>query len=181
MDLDNALFASDFRATERFGQLIIQVAGRAGREKVGKVLLQTFYPNNPLIQAIASYNYDKFTTMLLTERQESSLPPFSHQILWRVQGNKMSACLKFLINIKNLALDKLSALPDSVNKNCHIFGPIPSGMEKRNKKYHAMLLLQHTNRLKLQRINMLVVEHLLTQKVKTSIQWSIDVDPKEIF
>lgn len=177
IDLDSALFSSDFRSTERFGQLIIQVAGRAGRENPGKVLLQTSHPNNQLIQAIVNYDYNGFAKILFKERKISGLPPFSHQILWRAESNTLKACLEFLTKIKQLAVTM------SIEKNnpCKIFGPIPAIMEKRKKKFHARLLFQHTNRMILQDINHRIVKYLDDGKILSSIHWSIDVDPKEIF
>lgn len=177
IDLDSALFSSDFRSTERFGQLIIQVAGRAGREKPGKVLLQTSHPHNPLIQAIANYDYQNFSEILFKERRISGLPPFSHQILWRADSNSIDACLKFLTKIKQLAIQ--NAL-DKKN-SCEIFGPIPAIMEKRKKKFHARLLFQHTDRIVLQAVNSQIITFLANNKIPSSISWSVDVDPKEIF
>ncbi len=177
VDLDNALFSSDFRATERFGQLIIQVAGRAGREKIGKVLLQTSYPNNALIKAITNYDYYSFSTILFKERQMSGLPPFSHQILWRAESSTIAACLEFLTAIKKLAIDHFLKR----NNICKIFGPIPAIMQKRKKKFHARLLFQHDNRTELQNLTKSIVTFLSTNKILSSVNWSIDVDPKEVF
>lgn len=174
IDLDSALFSSDFRATERLGQLIIQVAGRAGRENQGKVLLQTSYPNNPIIKAIVNYDYNGFAEILFKERKISGLPPFSHQVLWRAESHKLTACLEFLTKIKQLAID-MSA---TKNNPCKIFGPIPAIMEKRRNKFHARLLFQHIDRTELQIINNKIINFL--NKTSSSVLWSIDVDPKEI-
>lgn len=177
IDLDSTLFSSDFRSTERLGQLIIQVAGRAGRCNLGKVLLQTSYPNNPVIQAIANYDYNGFSQILFKEREISELPPFSHQILWRAEGSSSKSCLEFLTKIKQLA-NKFS----TQEKNCcKIFGPIPAIMEKRKKKFHARLLFQDINRSKLQNLTSYLVNFVANNKILSSVAWSIDVDPKEIF
>jgi primosomal protein N' (replication factor Y) (superfamily II helicase) len=180
VDIDNALFGSDFRATEKLGQLIIQVAGRAGREKIGRVLLQTSYPTNPLIKAISEYNYDKFTGILFQERQAANLPPYSYQVLWRAQGGNINSCLEFLHKVKNLAAKYLAKVGDS-NKSFKALGPISALIEKKKKKFHARLLFQDKNRIKLQGINSLIIDYLSDNKSMYSVEWCVDVDPKEIF
>jgi primosomal protein N' (replication factor Y) len=180
VDLDSALFSSDFRSTERFGQLIMQVAGRAGRENPGKVLLQTCYPNHPLMQSIANYNYNNFCNILFHERKLSTLPPYSYQILWRTSGNTLQSCMEFLDNIKKFA-NNLTKFDTNKNELYKVFGPIPAIMERRHKKFHARLLFQHTKRDLLHHINQKIIEFLTNSKIPSSIKWSIDVDPKEIF
>ncbi|MGD0465417.1 MAG: primosomal protein N' [Gammaproteobacteria bacterium] len=177
VDSDHALFSNDFRSTEHLGQLILQVAGRAGRENPGKVLLQTYYPQNTLIQNLASHNYQNLASLLLQERKISGLPPFSHQILWRVDSKTIELGIKFLTKIKQWAL-KFNNTP---NNNCKIFGPIPAVMEKRKNKFHARLLFQHTNRNILQALNKYILDLLDNSKIPSSISWSVDVDPKETF
>jgi primosomal protein N' (replication factor Y) (superfamily II helicase) len=173
VDADLALFSNDFRATERLGQLILQVAGRAGRENTGKVLLQTYYPENKFIQHIITHNYQNLALSLLEERKMACLPPFSHQTLWRADSSTINTSIKFLTKIKNWAT--------AFNKDCKIFGPIPAIMEKRKRKFHARLLFQHTNRIVLQNLNKYILNLLAETKIPSSINWSIDVDPKETF
>lgn len=174
MDADLALFSNDFRATERLGQLVLQVAGRAGREQHGTVLLQTCYPNHKVMQNIASHNYNDVVKLLLKERLDANLPPFSYHILWRVDSKTMETGLKFLNNIKQLAIGL-------INNNCKIFGPIPAIMPKRKNKFHARLLFQHNNREQLQKLCSYIVDKLENTKIPSAISWSIDVDPKESF
>ena len=82
MDGDSGFFSADFRAIERIGQLLVQVAGRAGRvEKPGEVLIQTHHPENPLLKLLFEKNYECFAETLLTERKTAQLPPFSHMAL----------------------------------------------------------------------------------------------------
>jgi primosomal protein N' (replication factor Y) len=75
---DTALALPDFRAAERTFQLITQVAGRAGRgDAAGRVVLQTFLPQDPTINAALRQDYDSFAKTELGHRQETDLPPFS--------------------------------------------------------------------------------------------------------
>ena len=173
IDADLALFSNDFRATERLGQLILQVAGRAGREQPGKVLLQTCHPNNQFIQKIATHHYQNLSTLLLKERKLACLPPFSYHVLWRVDSKTIEAGIKFLNKIKQWA--------HNFNNHYKIFGPIPAIMQKRKNKFHARLLFQHTNRDRLQQVTKFILDLLANTKIPANINWSIDVDPKETF
>ena len=77
IDADGGLFSTDFRAAERLAQLIVQVAGRAGRgEQPGEVLIQTHHPEHPLLRALLDKGYDRFAAEALNERRQASLPPF---------------------------------------------------------------------------------------------------------
>ena len=86
VDADQGLLSGDFRATERLGQLITQVAGRAGRAALpGQVLLQTYKPDHPLMQCLLEQNYSRYAQMLLNERRQVSLPPFGALALIRLE------------------------------------------------------------------------------------------------
>jgi len=74
---DTALYLPDFRAAERTFQLLTQVAGRAGRSPLGgRVILQTYNPDLPIIQAAAAHDYAAFYQGELAYRHESRYPPF---------------------------------------------------------------------------------------------------------
>ena len=97
LDLDQGLYGSDFRATERMAQLLLQVAGRAGRaERAGTVLLQTRHPRHPLLTRLLHDGYGAFADDALAERAEARLPPFSHQALLRADSPKPEEALSFL-------------------------------------------------------------------------------------
>ena len=84
IDADGGLFSADFRSPERMAQLLVQVAGRAGRgDRSGQVLIQTRYPDHPLLQALVRKGYRAFAEQALLERQAAAMPPFSHQALMR--------------------------------------------------------------------------------------------------
>ena len=77
LDADQGLFASDFRATERLAQTITQVAGRAGREaRAGEVMIQTQFPEHPLLIRLISEGYESFAASALQERREAGWPPY---------------------------------------------------------------------------------------------------------
>ena len=82
INADTALHFPDFRAAERTFQLVTQVAGRTGRgDKGGRVLVQTFSPEHPAIQAATRHDYHAFADTELPIRQQFAYPPFGRMIL----------------------------------------------------------------------------------------------------
>ena len=80
--IDEGLFSADFRASEKLAQLLIQVAGRAGRaERPGEVVLQTHHPEHPLLQTLIHGGYDAFAEAELAQREAAGFPPFAHLAL----------------------------------------------------------------------------------------------------
>ena len=78
LNADASLNMPDFRAAERTFQLIAQVSGRAGRaEKPGEVFIQTFHPDEFVIQTAASADFERFAAAELEERKAAGLPPYS--------------------------------------------------------------------------------------------------------
>ena len=171
VDVDGALFSSDFRATERFAQIYTQVSGRAGREtKAGEVILQTYHPQHPLLNILLTQGYPAFAKQTLLERQQTLLPPFSYQVLIRAADRNNLHAPKFLQRIH----DWLKA---NYNHNLWQLGPMPASQPKKAGYNRWQLLLQHTNRQLLQQI----LDKLLTVVEQwddvSKVRWSIDVDP----
>jgi primosomal protein N' (replication factor Y) len=89
LDADGGLFSGDFRASERMAQLIVQVAGRAGRaEEPGKVIIQTHLADHPLLVQLTEQGYFAFAEQALSERRAAGLPPFAHLALLRAEAHK---------------------------------------------------------------------------------------------
>ncbi|MBI0113230.1 MULTISPECIES: primosomal protein N' [Gilliamella] len=171
VDVDGALFSSDFRATERFAQIYTQVSGRAGREtKAGEVILQTYHPEHPLLNILLTQGYQAFAKQTLQERKQTLLPPFSYQVLIRAADRNNLQAPKFLQRIH----DWLKA---NYNQDLWQLGPIPASQPKKAGYYRWQLLLQHSNRQVLQQIldNLLIV--IKQWKDTSKVRWSIDVDP----
>lgn len=172
LEADQSLFSAEYHALERFGQLITQVAGRAGRaQKMGQVILQTTQPHHPLLLTLLEQGYTVFAKQLLNERQRWRFPPFSYQALIRADALTMEDALNTLQQFHDL----LAECPE-----VQLFGPIPAPLEKRAHRYRAQLLLQCTRRD--QRHHYL---QFLTSKEKNirnpkGVRWSIDVDPVEL-
>ncbi len=175
LNVDGALFSADYRSAERFAQLYIQVAGRAGRAgKQGEVLLQTHHSEHPLLQTLLHQGYDAFAHQTLEERRAVFLPPFTSHILFRAEDHDNQQAQLFLQQLRELF--QSSPLHD---ENCWIMGPVPALQAKRGGRYRWQLLLQHPSRIGLQRL----VQNLLPQvegfPLARRVKWSVDVDPTE--
>ncbi|MEK9721751.1 MAG: primosomal protein N', partial [Quisquiliibacterium sp.] len=97
LDVDGALYSSDFRAPERLFALMMQVAGRAGRSASGaRVLIQSRFPGHPLFAALARQDFQGFADQLLMERQQALLPPFMFLALLRADARTLQAATGFL-------------------------------------------------------------------------------------
>ncbi len=173
LDLDHGLYGSDFRATERMAQLLIQVAGRAGRaERPGTVLVQTRHPDHPLLIRLLRQGYAAFAAAALSERAEARLPPFSFQALLRADSRTEQLALDFLRGARTLAL---ALEPGPVE----IWGPAPASMERRAGRYRAQLLLQCKERGPLHGLIDRLLPVLRSQSKRHRLRWSIDIDPQE--
>ena len=85
--VDEGLFSADFRAGERLAQLLIQVAGRAGRAELpGEVLLQTHHPEHPLLTTLLVGGYPAVAALALAEREAAGFPPFTHLAMLRAEA-----------------------------------------------------------------------------------------------
>ena len=171
VDADSGLYNADFRATERMGQLLTQVSGRAGRvDRQGEVLIQTHQSNNPFLILLLKEGYEVFAQALLQERQLVKLPPFTHLTLLRAEAVKQNLPLKFLLHIKECMLNKLE-------KKVDLLGPVPAVMERKAGRYRYQLLFQSEHRKHLHHVlNKLI---LLLANQRTKVHWSLDIDPQE--
>lgn len=175
LDADHGLYSVDFRATERMGQLILQVAGRAGRaERPGEVVIQTRHPDNPLLEMLAAHNYHAFADTLLQERARAELPPYTYLTLLRAESTDSQAALQFL----QAARDCAEPLQHS---QLLLLGPVPSPMERRAGRYRAQLLIQSGQRQLLQQFLVQWLPRIEALSAGRRVRWSVDVDPLEMF
>jgi primosomal protein N' (replication factor Y) len=174
LDADQGLFASDFRATERLAQTITQVAGRAGREtRAGEVLIQTEFPEHPLLNRLIGEGYESFALSALEERREASWPPFSRLALLRAEA-KDSAALDAFLHAAAAAGVKLA---DGALK---ILGPAAALIARRADHFRAHLLLESPSRAPLQRFLRRWLPCIEQLSGPPGLRWSIDVDPLEV-
>jgi primosomal protein N' (replication factor Y) len=175
LDVDQGLFGADFRAAERMGQLILQVAGRAGRaERPGKVLIQTRHPDHPLMQLLTNKGYACFAKQALQERRAAMLPPYTHQILIRAEAIQADYPEHFLKQL----LQTCQSLTDA--PDLEFWGPVPAPMERRAGKTRAHLLIQSRQRQSLHQWLSKAVPMIDQLTLARKVLWSVDVDPQEM-
>ena len=167
IDADMGLFGADFRAGEKTFQQLFQVAGRAGRAELpGRVLLQTYQPDHPVLNAICSGNRDEFITGDMTGRRAAKMPPFGQLIAIIVEAEKESVLQKF-------CADLAAAAPKI--ENGKILGPIPAQLYKIRTWYRMRFLVTGDERAALQP----VVKHWLGKvKQPSNVRVKIDVNPQ---
>lgn len=174
VDVDSALFSSDFRATERLAQIYTQVAGRAGREqKQGEVILQTYHPQHPLLLLLLNQNYHVFATKALAERKQAGLPPFSYQVLIRAADKNNQFAARFL---QRLYLWIQQHYTDS---NLCLFSPYPAILAKKAGFFRWQLLMQHSNRSTLHQLIHTITKVIAEWPESKRLRFSIEIDPLE--
>lgn len=173
LDIDGGLLASNFRGTEYLAQLLIQVSGRAGRnDQQGEVAIQTHYPDHPIFNYILSNRYTQFASILLKQRAQAKLPPFSYQALICANAKIKHHAKDFLQEIANLL--------KNININSvEIWGPVTPIIEKKADYYYFHLYLQSTNRKALHQMLATLNQHTNSLSLKNKVRWYLDIDPIE--
>lgn len=175
VDMDGALFSADFRATERFGQLLKQVSGRAGRDdKKGRVVIQTRQPEHPLLLQLLRDSYAHFSNELLNERKAAHWPPFTHLALLKAEATNEQKPADFLSTVKRIMT------PSAQHEKIQLLGPVPALRQKRAGKYRFQLLIQSQQRQSLHLLLNQLVETIESQKLAKSVRWTLDVDPVDL-
>jgi primosomal protein N' (replication factor Y) len=171
LDADAGLYNHDFRATEHLGQLLTQVAGRAGRaEHAGEVVIQTHLPHHPLLNLLIQEGYDAFAQALLTSRQQAELPPFHFLAVLRAQGTSMGTVLKLL-----------HAAKEQINhSSLTIMGPAPAPLPRKANQYRMQLLIKSPSRALLKSALTPMREWLTMNKISNGVRWNVDVDPMDL-
>ena len=165
VDADAGFMSTDFRAPERVAQLIVQVAGRAGRaERRGEVWIQSVDPENPLLQALIKNGYDGFVQSEQIERRIASMPPCTHLALLRAEGANADEQEQFLKD----RLDEIDS------PQIETFGPIPAPIERVSNRWRYQAALISDSRTELHKSLRTIERH---SPVRSKIRWSIDVDP----
>ena len=167
VNLDQSLISLDPFALEDLGQQIIQVAGRAGREKTAaKVLLQSGFPDHPILAVLKNGKYEDFATMVLKEREENKLPPFSFQAILRCHSRSIKKNIDALNKLANVNLSGIE-----------LFGPVPASVAKKGGNYFHQIILQSPSRKNLSKNLELILKKI--QADKRSVKWVLDIDPVE--
>jgi primosomal protein N' (replication factor Y) len=174
LDADQGLFATDYRATERLAQTITQVAGRAGRAaRAGEVLIQTEFPEHPLLTRLITAGYEGFAAGALEERRQAEWPPYTRLAMLRGEAKDTARLELFL----RAAAEAGSALCDPTIK---ILGPATALIARRADHFRAHLLIETATRPVLQRFLARWLPLVEALPGATGVRWSLDVDPLEV-
>ena len=177
VNADAALFASDFRAPERLFALLMQAAGRAGRDAEqaarSEMWVQTWHPTHALYAALKKHDYAAFAESQLAERRSASLPPFSHLALVRAEAKTVEAATNFLDEAARLA-EGTPAIS--------VYPVVPPAVSRVADVERLQMLLESPSRPALQRFLAQWLPQLqpLRSRHKGVLRWAVDVDPLAI-
>ncbi|PPS45942.1 primosomal protein N' [Chroococcidiopsis sp. TS-821] len=162
---DGLLHLADYRAAERAFQTLTQVAGRAGRgEDPGRVILQTYSPEHPVIQAVQQHAYETFTEAELAQRAALNYPPYGRLILLRLSSTDP-------VTVENTAQQVATQL-NSLSA-CEVLGPAPASVFRVSNRYRWQILLKFTPDAQLE----LPDWEDVRSHIPSSVSLTIDVDP----
>ncbi len=187
---DGALFSSDFRAPERLFSLLMQAAGRSGRDASlgarSEVWIQTFQPTHPLYAALKRHDYPTFAAAQLKEREQAGLPPFTAQALVRAEARTQDVAQGFL-NAASATAQADMALWEGwahVLSQITLYPAVPMSIQRVANIERAQMLVESPSRTALQQFlgGWQSVLHATRQQPqgKGLIRWAIDVDPLAI-
>jgi len=178
---DGALFSSDFRAPERLFGLLMQAAGRAGRDAsqsaASEMWVQTFHPAHPLFAALRAHDYPAFAAQQLAERQAAGLSPFGFSALVRAEARTQEVAQGFL----NAAASAAQAQQLASQTQVRSYAAVPMTIQRVANIERAQMLIESPSRAALQRFlaawQPLLFETRRQSEFKSLIRWAIDVDP----
>lgn len=186
LNADSGLFASDYRAPERLFALLMQAAGRAGRDAAFvsaqgsqvELWVPTWHPDHPLFAALARHDYPAFAAQQLEERATAQMPPFGYQALVRAEAHEQNLAQAFLTE----AASASTGLPG--RDALMLYPAVPTTIQRVANVERAQMLVEGTSRPDLLRFlhHWQVVLHELRRQpaFKRLLRWAIDVDPLSI-
>jgi primosomal protein N' (replication factor Y) (superfamily II helicase) len=181
---DGALFSSDFRAPERLFALLMQAAGRAGREAAhsaaSEMWVQTFHPAHPMFAALRRHDYPAFAEQQLHERRQAGMPPFAFQALVRAEARTQEVAQGFLNAASAAGLAAgLEGAPQVT-----LYPAVPMAIQRVANIERAQMLAESPSRTALQRFlaawQAVLHEARRQPEHKGLLRWAIDVDPLAI-
>ena len=171
---DSSLNIDDYRANERTFQILTQVAGRAGRENLpGKVIIQTYNPDNFSIICAQKQNYEMFYETEIALRKQLKYPPFCDIIL--ISFNSLNET-----NIKNISNEMYKKLLEKLNQEeFKIFRPMPSPIDKIQNRYRWRIIIKGNMTVEANEVLNQTLKEIYSRNIK-DIRLSIDVNPNNM-
>jgi len=164
---DGLLNLADYRASERAFQTLTQVAGRAGRgDDPGRVIIQTYSPEHPVIQAVQQHEYESFTESELEQRAALNYPPYGRLILLRLSSTDAA-------EVQNTAQMLATVLNNSATSGYEILGPAPASILRVANRYRWQMLLKFAP----DQLPQLPDWNYVRSLCPSSVSLTIDVDP----
>lgn len=171
LDSDNALYSSDFRASERLFSQLVQVAGRAGRGSTpGEVVIQTNFPEHPLYQSVKNQDYESFASEEINLRKELNFPPFCFQAVLRAESKNKKNVEAFINQVYSIA-------SQSGTKEVDVFHPVQPILDRVKGFERYQIYFHSSSRQTLNQFLRIVKEKILKERDLNKVKWSIDVDP----
>jgi len=177
INADTALHLPDFRAAERTFFLVTQVAGRTGRgPKGGRVLVQTFSPEHPALQAASRHDYEAFADAELPMRRMLGYPPIGAMIRLVIRGEREDVTAEFAQQLADLVRGTLIEKPTS---DCplRVLGPAPAPFARLRGKYRFQVHLQGPEG---DPLRAAIRRAAAEVKTPDEVQWIADVDPLDM-
>ena len=179
INADSGLFASDYRAPERLFALLMQAAGRAGRDAsqsaASEMWVQTWYPQHPLFASLKQHDFPAFATTQLAERLSAGMPPYGHQALLRADARTQQAAQAYL----NAAAQAATDLPHFGDVT--LYPAVPLTIQRVANVERAQLLVEAASRSALQRFLSAWQPVLLASRslpeARGLVRFAVDVDP----
>ena len=175
IDMDGALYSSDFRAPEYAAQLITQVSGRAGRaDKKSEVVIQTHLADHPMLGQLISSGYKAFSQSTIQQRIEAQLPPHSFNALFQAEATYLGHTKTFLQEVKQILQSHKSTTHLS---SVELLGPVPAFYTKKAGKFRYQLYLESNNRMDLHRLLHASLPEVEKLRSVSRVRWRMEVDP----
>jgi primosomal protein N' (replication factor Y) len=168
---DSGLHLPDFRAAERTFALLVQVAGRAGRFFAdGKVIVQSFRPNDPAIALACSLDIDNFYTAELASRKDLAFPPYSRLIHWTVRSKDQAAA--------QAAIDRLAAaISACLPAGADFLGPAECPIPVIAGNYRCHIIMRGASMASLHSAARAALTSYELQGKDAKVHLEVDVDP----
>lgn len=170
VDADHGLMGADFRSLERFGQLVTQVIGRAGRgDKKGTAIIQTHYPEHEQLQKLIHFGYRRFAMDILSERKQLGLPPFQHLALIRLEAQDQQEAIQILTDM----------IQQTAPHYSQVIGPFSAGLARRAHFFRFQVAIKATSRgARAHTVNAFLA--IKDKLIKARHRFSIDIDPQDM-